>query len=313
MDLSSLLAWEIAVTLSSIAGAGVVFIKNYLAIKKLQLENRELSERLADPKRIRAPTPEEVQRFGTTEYGSSRKLPILGTILLVIGGASGIEAYDKVRQAAAEAAAKEENSRITLIYKKELLEARSEVLNVRGLFEGALEEYAHQLGLEERANEAALRLLSIPDYSLGLVWQVSKYESVAVAKLVASDSTGERAKKVVYSLEANQAANNMLDRIKEIRIIEIRPGGEVDREAVRWIRSEQVEARARYLKAIALAANARAGGAADPNYAIEELRKISESWPDYFLKFPPSWNPNLSWLLENESTREQVLEVLDVN
>lgn len=289
MNLTSLLSWELVVTISSVVGAGAVFVKDYFAIRKLQLENKALAEKLNAQPRIVEPTIEEVRQFGTTEYSSPRRLPFLGTILLIVAGGFGTGAFTKAKQAVAN----ERASVRTLETRNELLSARSEVLGLRGVYESASEESLGELGLEERAQAATTRLSLIEDRDLSPLEQISKYESILLAQLLSSKAANQSSRQMTYSREAVQSASKLRTVIEAVRA-----SPDISDDARRWLESEQIDARASYLSAVALATNARLGGAASIDDANEELRRIAELAPDYLSKYPPERNPDLSWLRE---------------
>ena len=160
--------------------------------------------------------------------------------------------------------------------------------------------------LRQRARELANLIGEIAEDQLRPAIKIIKHEYGGWAYLMAGSSYGEAPPKFLsaevridYATKAVAQFNLALDRMDDIKS----KSEAGDPEAIpinKWMTGDSQDVnRTHYLKAIALAVLARAGGGA-PQAAIVELNEFVAH--DYLNEFPAAANPDLAWALSATST-----------
>jgi TIR domain len=158
---------------------------------------------------------------------------------------------------------------------------------------------------ESRVREEGLTLAKsigeIDEERLTVARKVARHEYKAWALLmVASAYAGpgrseDGGNRLGYAAEALQDLDQALAMMHEITLDHQR-GDECAAKVYRWMTGHSADLlRTHYLKAVALAVIAQAGGGHTKDDVKRELKELGKLDPEYLKRYPPETNPDLAW------------------
>lgn len=187
---------------------------------------------------------------------------------------------------------------------RQVRELQQEVLLLRGSFEARDRNPGAAARVRTEGKRLAQRLLGIDDDQLDVARRILKYEHAGWALAMVArvyDEKTEADQRRRYSGEAVEHLDRALELMRDVE----RGYGRGEAEAIpvwEWVTSDSEDLeRCRYLRALALAANAKADGSHTQDDVKRQLGEISE---DYLAKYPTDRYDLFQWALSDDKADE---------